>query len=61
MQITKADIENELRRRARYKARTDLYFLLTEILGRKDMQREWLKKRCDEVQANPDEIGRAHV
>lgn len=39
----------------RLKARTDLYWLLTELLGRKDIQRDWLKARCDEVQAAPND------
>lgn len=39
---------------ARRLCRTDLYFLLTVILGRKDMQRDWLFDRCMEVQDSPD-------
>ncbi|MBI4961359.1 MAG: hypothetical protein HY915_17970 [Desulfovibrio sp.] len=39
---------------ARRLCRTDLYFLLTVILGRKDMQRDWLHDRCIEVQDEPD-------
>ena len=34
--------------------RTDLYFLLRYPLGRKDIENEWLFKRCREVQANPN-------
>jgi len=33
---------------------TDLYFLLTKILGRADMERDWLHERCIEVQASPN-------
>ena len=32
----------------------DLYFLLAKILGRKDLERDWLFERCAEVQASPD-------
>lgn len=38
----------------RYLARTDLYFLLRFVLGRKDIERQWLFDRCREVQQNPD-------
>ena len=54
LEITQADIEAEIKKRKRYRCRTDLYYLLTEILGRKDMQKPWLKDRCDEVMANPN-------
>jgi phage terminase large subunit-like protein len=33
---------------------TDLYFLLTKILGRTDMERDWLYERCMEVQDSPN-------
>jgi predicted phage terminase large subunit-like protein len=35
-------------------ARDDLYFLLRYVLGRTDMERQWLFDRCREVQNNPD-------
>lgn len=35
--------------------RTDLYFLLTVVLGRKDIEKEWLFQRCREVQKDPNE------
>lgn len=58
LQITQSDIEQELSRRnkleQRHFARTDLFYLLTEICGRKDIDREWLKARCYEVQKDPD-------
>lgn len=38
----------------RYLARTDLFFLLTAICGRKDIERQWLFDRCREVQNAPD-------
>ncbi len=34
--------------------RRDLYFLMTHILGRKDMETDWHHARCAEVQARPD-------
>jgi predicted phage terminase large subunit-like protein len=34
--------------------RTDLYFLLWYALGRADIEREWLFKRCREIQADSD-------
>lgn len=35
-------------------ARNDLYFLLRYVLGREDVEREWLFQRCREVQASPN-------
>jgi predicted phage terminase large subunit-like protein len=34
--------------------RTDLFYLLTEVLNRKDIDRPWLRERCDEVQRSPN-------
>jgi predicted phage terminase large subunit-like protein len=34
--------------------RTDLYFLLRFGLNRKDVEREWLYRRCKDVEASPD-------
>jgi len=45
------DKYNDVRRRL---GETDLFFLLTNVLNRRDMFREWLFKRCREVQAEPD-------
>jgi predicted phage terminase large subunit-like protein len=47
-------LEERGRRESRARARTDLFYLLTEILGRKDIDRPWLKARCEEVQASPN-------
>lgn len=38
----------------RRRARTDLFFLLTDLCGREDMNRQWIMDRCNEVNANPD-------
>lgn len=58
LKITAEDVKSELDRRERlkhrYKARTDLFYLLTEVLDRKDIDRPWLKDRCNEVQVEPD-------
>ena len=35
-------------------ARSDLFFLMTEIMGRKDMDNDWCFARCNEVCADPD-------
>jgi predicted phage terminase large subunit-like protein len=32
----------------------DLYFLMTNVLGRQDIRKDWLYDRCREVQKNPD-------
>lgn len=42
------------RRLMRHLARTDLWFLLVHICGRRDIDREWLWARCCEVQDDPD-------
>ena len=35
-------------------ARNDLFYLLVAVLGRKDVNRDWLFERCRQVQAEPD-------
>lgn len=40
---------------ARKLALTDLYFLLTRVLKRKDCRNDWVYDRCGEVQAAPDD------
>ena len=39
---------------ARQLARGDLFYLLVKILGRVDVNRDWLFARCEEVQNSPD-------
>jgi hypothetical protein len=34
--------------------RIDLYFLMTDILHRRDMRKEWIFQRCRDVQASPN-------
>ena len=34
--------------------RTDVFYLLTRVCGRTDIDREWLFARCREIQAEPD-------
>ena len=45
---------NVQREAMRILCRTDLYFLLWYVCGRRDMERQWLLDRCKEVQENPD-------
>lgn len=35
-------------------ARTDLFYLLAVVLGRRDVVNDWLMDRCNEVQSQPD-------
>lgn len=46
-----AGIEHEVERRL---CRTDLFYLLTMVLGRPDINHDWLFARCREVEAEPD-------
>lgn len=46
--------ESKRRTRLRRLARTDLYFLLRYLCGRRDLEHQWLLDRCREVQAQPD-------
>jgi predicted phage terminase large subunit-like protein len=50
----RAEIEREAWLAERARCRTDLFYLLTEVLGRPDLKRPWLQARCEEVQADPD-------
>src|SRR5215831_11412236 len=43
-----------LRKARRALGRADLYFLMTDILHRQDMRRDWIYQRCREVQASPN-------
>jgi hypothetical protein len=38
----------------RHLARTDLFFLLVYVLGRRDIARQWIFERCREVEQAPD-------
>src|SRR5215469_14907216 len=53
-----------VRRVKRQPAQSDLFFLLTHVLGRTDLNRDWYFSRCREVQAAPngylDLWGREH-
>lgn len=40
----------------RWLGRNDLFYLLVFILGRADVNRDWLFARCREAQADPDEV-----
>ena len=35
-------------------AKTDLYYFLIWVLGRRDAMNDWCYARCREVQASPD-------
>ncbi|MGH8525258.1 MAG: hypothetical protein ACREXY_13945, partial [Gammaproteobacteria bacterium] len=41
-------------REARRNCRNDLHWLLVHGLGRKDCDNDWVRARCEEVQADPD-------
>ena len=47
-----AELERQVWLDERHKCRTDLFYLLTEVLGRMDIDRPWLKARCEEVQTD---------
>ena len=46
--------DDQVREIMRQLARNDLFFLLVNVLNRKDADREWLFERCREVQENPN-------
>jgi phage terminase large subunit-like protein len=46
-----ADVHDEA---LRWLGRNDLFFLLTVLLGRRDLKHPWLFARCREVQGSPD-------
>jgi phage terminase large subunit-like protein len=49
------EVEESGNRHARRKlALSDLFYLLTRLLGRRDADRDWLFARCREVEADPD-------
>jgi predicted phage terminase large subunit-like protein len=46
--------EDEKNQAMRWLGQNDLYFLMRYLLGRADVEREWLFARCREVQDTPD-------
>ena len=38
----------------RYLARTDLFFLMVQVLKRRDLVHPWIMAQCDSIQARPD-------
>ena len=53
-QRIKAQTPENQRKMSRHLAKTDLFYLLTAVLGRKDVFKQWLLERCIEVNNNPD-------
>jgi predicted phage terminase large subunit-like protein len=47
-------LEREAWLAERLRCRTDLFYLLTVVMHRPDIDNPWLKARCEEVQANPN-------
>ena len=48
--------EENLRRECeRQLAQTDLFYLLVYVLGRNDVNHDWIFARCREVEAQPNE------
>lgn len=54
LKIAKAKGKEVLRQTMRKLVVKDLFFLLTNVMKRKDVDRDWLFARCREVEANPD-------
>lgn len=52
--LKKAAEENNKAATMRALCRRDLFFLLTRVCNRKDIDRDWLFERCREVQLNPN-------
>jgi predicted phage terminase large subunit-like protein len=53
-QTLEAEKTGEVRELLRRLAQKDLFFLITKIFGRTDVDRDWLYERCTEVQGAPD-------
>jgi len=53
-QTLKAQKDGKLDELFKKLALEDLFFLITVIFGREDVNRDWLYERCTEVQQNPD-------
>ena len=54
VKIARLEDEQQRWETMRHLARTDLYYLLTWVLGRKDARNGWCYERCREVQKQPD-------
>lgn len=52
--IDQAHVQGIEREVERELCKTDLFYLLTVVLGRKDINHDWLFARCREVQAEPN-------
>ena len=53
LQAAELGVES-VRRVKRQLAQSDLFFLLTHVLGRVDLNRDWYFERCREVEAAPN-------
>ena len=52
--VPASDIEAGFTELARYRARTDLFYLLTELLNRKDARHQWILDRANDIQRAPN-------
>lgn len=52
--IEQAQNDDCVKNAVRYLCKNDLFFLLVYVLGRKDLDRDWLYDRCSEVFADPN-------
>ena len=50
----KAQSSQDKQKLNRYLAKTDLFYLLTAILGRTDAFKQWILDRCNEVNEEPN-------
>lgn len=53
-EVYRSVMESDNKHAQRKLCRTDLFFLLTVAMKRKDANKDWLYDRCREVQANPN-------
>jgi len=52
--LNEAKKANSVQECVRELCKKDLFFLMTKVLGREDMERQWLLDRCTEVQQTPN-------